>query len=543
MGKKSNQLNLCDTPVYKTQQEVKSKVSNAAYTKDYEANKINVHPTPVTHDMQLSKKQQAILTKDAYTKEGLGAIRSHNIDVGMVNRGDIQQAMKTQKLDDHLKIEYKKEYEENKTKYQFEKALNDVPLIKQNILASKQADPTNSSYGESGRKNMERNEFTKTYCDTAVYKTNKKITELTRDSQYQAQGREAIDKFKGFQSLDISKVGSFVQHMANQENISDNYYREDWENDKDLVYFPANVTDTYETQKKLNKIKAEYGDSAAKDAETHHFNLAESETYKVNQDVIKATSDREYTKKWQKQKIDVKPAAVTPQMELVEKLKVTKDAAYQEQWNKDKLSIHYPPDNPAMLNAKKSSDLEYKKDYNQNVLGAKSHMTADGDLEYVVAKNVQNITGANYSKDAKKAMDNHGYAPEFVQTEAYKINKNITEITSDRYNHAARKDMITYKGYQTMDPAHNPSIQHHAKNADQLNPYIYKEDYEWEKHNFYFPQHATEQYVNQKKLQEKVGAKEYVEDYNKEKKSNKLDLTQTPVYQSAQAAEQFRSDK
>merc|ERR1712131_191430 len=138
------------------------------------------------------------------------------------------------------------------------------------------------------------------------------------------------------------------------------------------------------------------------------------------------------------------------------------------------------------------------------------------------------------------------------QTEAYKINKNITEITSDRYNHAARKDMITYKGYQTMDPAHNPSIQHHAKNADQLNPYIYKEDYEWEKHNFYFPQHATEQYVNQKKLQEKVGAKEYVEDYNKEKKSKEkydaevkghcIGFTSTPHMDTIKQVKPFQND-
>ena len=37
--KKSNQLNLCETPVYKTQQEHKAKVSNAAYTKNYEETK------------------------------------------------------------------------------------------------------------------------------------------------------------------------------------------------------------------------------------------------------------------------------------------------------------------------------------------------------------------------------------------------------------------------------------------------------------------------------------------------------------------------
>ena len=71
--------------------------------------------------MLQSKKQQAVLTQREYTKEGLEAIRSYNIDAGMLNRGDIQQAQKTQKVDDHLKLEYKKDYEENKTKYEFDK--------------------------------------------------------------------------------------------------------------------------------------------------------------------------------------------------------------------------------------------------------------------------------------------------------------------------------------------------------------------------------------------------------------------------------------
>ena len=144
--------------------------------------------------------------------------------------------------------------------------------------------------------------------------------------------QEAIDKFKGFQQMDIMQVGSFVQHAANAENQSDNYYKEDWENDKDLVYFPANMTPVYEEQKKINAIKANYPKEAAKEAETHHFNLAESETYKLAKDVKNATCDREYTKKWQEQKVQVKPAAITPQMELIEKNKVLESLHIGHAW-------------------------------------------------------------------------------------------------------------------------------------------------------------------------------------------------------------------
>ena len=149
--KKSNQLNLCETPTYKTAQDVRGKTSNKAYTKEHEETKFKVNPPPVTHEMIQSQKQQAVLTQKAYTKEGMDALRSYNNDAGMLNRGDIQQAQKTQKVDDHLKLEYKKDYEQNKTKYEFEKALNDVPVIKQNILASKQSDATNSTYGAGGK--------------------------------------------------------------------------------------------------------------------------------------------------------------------------------------------------------------------------------------------------------------------------------------------------------------------------------------------------------------------------------------------------------
>lgn len=167
------------------------------------------------------------------------------------------------------------------------------------MLASKQSDATNTTYGAGGKKSMERNEFTKTYCDTNVYKTNKAITAITRDSLYQAQKQEAIDKFKGFQQLDINqvryryfflisalwdiredfnhfemlqklinfKVGSFKQHMINQENLSDTYYKEDYENEKDLVYFPQTVTQTYENQKKNAEKNFSYDKDAKKKGE------------------------------------------------------------------------------------------------------------------------------------------------------------------------------------------------------------------------------------------------------------------------------------
>ncbi|CBY23888.1 unnamed protein product [Oikopleura dioica] len=524
-----NKLNLCETPVYQTHEALKGKVSNKAYTKDYEEAKINVN-SPSVLMLPMAWKRFVV----------------YNNDASMLNRGDIQQAQKTQKQDDHLKREYRKDYEANKTNYEFEKALNDVPVIKQQILASKQADATNTTYGAGGKQSMERNEFTKTYCDTAVYKTNKAITAITRDSLYQAGKNEAIKSFKGFQALDINQVPSFKQHMANQENLSNVYYTDDYENEKDLVYFPTNITAKYEADKKNAELNADYKTQAAKDAETHKFNLAESETYRNQKDVENKTRPKAYTEKWEQDKCKVIGTAVTKEMELNETLKKTKDSAYTEDWNKAKLNIHYPPDNPLMIQAKKSaqqaSDIQYKKDYRENVLGAKSGADAEGDLEYVVNRTTKAITDDhNYKKDAKDAFENHQYAPEFCETEKYKIAKNITEITSDRYN-TTKETLKNFQGWNTINPADNPLIIHHANNADQLNPYLYKEDYEVEKTLVDYPVHMSEHYQNTKNLKNTLDG--YTEKYEKMKQHNELDLTKTEKYINDEAlSKNYRSDK
>merc|ERR1712037_162940 len=223
---------------------------------------------------------------------------------------------------------------------------------------------------------------------------------------------------KGFQALDINQVPSFKQHMANQENLSNVYYTDDYENEKDLVYFPTNITAKYEADKKNAELNADYKTEAAKGAETHKFNLVESETYKNQKDVESKTRPKAYTEKWEQDKCKVIGTAVTKEMELNKTLKKTKDSAYTEDWDQAKLNIHYPPDNPLMIQAKKSaqqaSDIQYKKDYRENVLGAKSVADAEGDLEYVVNRTTKAITDDHkYKKDAKAAFEEHKYAPEF----------------------------------------------------------------------------------------------------------------------------------
>ena len=97
-----------------------------------------------------------------------------------------------------------------------------------------------------------------------------------------------------------------------------------------------------------------------------------------------------------------------------------------------------------------------------------------------------------------------------------KIAKNITEITSDRYN-TTKETLKTMQGWNTIRPGDNPLIVQHAKNADNLNPYLYKEDYEYDKLDCYYPVTQTQEYTEKKALKQKMN--EYKDDYEKMKKT------------------------
>merc|ERR1712226_461566 len=68
---------------------------------------------------------------------------------------------------------------------------------------------------------------------------------MVNPADYRKSGKEAIEKFKGFQQLDIYKNPYMNRHIINSENLSDFMYREEYEIDKDCVYYPYNTSEKY----------------------------------------------------------------------------------------------------------------------------------------------------------------------------------------------------------------------------------------------------------------------------------------------------------
>jgi hypothetical protein len=166
------------------------------------------------------------------------------------------------------------------------------------------------------------NEYTKSFCETDQYKNAKKITEITRDSIYQAGKEEMIKTHQGFQSLNIREIPSFQQHEANQAALSNARYREDWDEEKEAIYFPAHVSQGYEEKQRAQDAvsDAKYKKDAFDKMKTNKFNIADSEQYQKNEELRKHQSESQYKAEYEKERNNFTNMAVTKEMEQAKQL-------------------------------------------------------------------------------------------------------------------------------------------------------------------------------------------------------------------------------
>ena len=234
-------------------------------------------------ELELAKKRQEIRSDVHYKKDYRENVQGHNIPCPV----DCHQDYKTQaevkaKTNDAA---YKKDYEETKT----------------------------------------QNSITKEYCNTEQYKAQQKVKQCQSHANY-TDFPKTRDEMKGFQQLEITTIPSFMMHARNADQLSEAVYKEDWNIDKECVYFPVQVTEKYAEDKKLNKAMKEYKKDYDQIKTQVHFNQAETEKYLQDKKMADETSDNKGYKKDFRENVQgtMKGTAVTMEMEKNEKLKITK---------------------------------------------------------------------------------------------------------------------------------------------------------------------------------------------------------------------------
>merc|ERR1712096_258677 len=81
---------------------------------------------------------------------------------------------------------------------------------------------------------------------TPVLERAMENTKLQSNLGYQKQKAEAIEQHRGFQNLDASQHPVVQQHKKASELQSVKAYTDEWDQDKQMIYYPAHLTPTYD---------------------------------------------------------------------------------------------------------------------------------------------------------------------------------------------------------------------------------------------------------------------------------------------------------
>ena len=165
-------------------------------------------------------------------------------------------------------------------------------------MSKQQSDKT---YVADAKKSNAKNSFKVT--ENEGYKQAKQVAAATSVRNYSKTKEEAIKLFKGAQNLGYDNP-ELQRHKKIQEQVSKNIYKEDYELEKDAIYYPADWNPGYQ-QQLVTKNEEISSKKRSKQVKSEHvFNACETEIYKNQKS--KKKSELEYNKEWDSEKDKIK---------------------------------------------------------------------------------------------------------------------------------------------------------------------------------------------------------------------------------------------
>merc|ERR1712096_336871 len=236
------------------------------------------------------------------------------------------------------------------------------------------------------------------------------------DREYTKQRAQTAHDYRGYQTMDSRVHPDVVRGQKASDLISDKKYKLDYENDKDVVYFPYTITQEYDDKYNLKRHGEEYKHDYEKTKDKNHYDITDTPVYGQIKDHNIQTNDLNYKQDFEKNKGKLLGTDVTPEMARAHEMEpIRNKQKYQEQAKKDLVKTHVGPDGQeiahAVVMSHKSSPLVYKDDYNKNVLGKSTKDPAIAYPEHDRLKKIHDATNkAAYQKDSK-AQNKHNVYP------------------------------------------------------------------------------------------------------------------------------------
>merc|ERR1712142_276245 len=183
---------------------------------------------------------------------------------------------------------------------------------------------------DKGKAGMAQNQMDKVLKDTpgvVLARDNAKLTSQRGTAEEKAELR---DNYTGYQTMDPQQHPVVTQSKKAKAVLSDKDYKQEWEGEKDDVYYPAHISEEYEAQKAVKdatadaSYKADYESTKAQNA----FQVQKTEAYaKIQKN--KEVADRQYKADYENTKAQNTPLAETNEMKQNKELAKIKDREYK----------------------------------------------------------------------------------------------------------------------------------------------------------------------------------------------------------------------
>ncbi|XP_032631037.1 nebulin-related-anchoring protein isoform X2 [Chelonoidis abingdonii] len=342
------------TPAYQIAKKANELASDVRYHQRYEK------------EMK-GKASHATGTDDAFTKENIDHFSQDYMDEYEEHRGKgsfpamitpaYQHAKKANELASDIK--YKKDHSKMKGAAHFHS------LSAEDNLVLKQAQNVNKLVSEvKYKKDLENSKgHSINYCETPQFKNVSKISKYTSDLKYREKYQNQMKgHYEGIgmdrRTLHAMKVGSLASNIA---------YKSDYKHDNVDYNYPATLTPSYQTTRKLAPLKdVNYRQSIDKLKYSSVTSTPQIIQAKINSQQL---SDLTYRAQYEKTKMNYTLPQDIPQLVKAKaNAELYSEIKYKEGWEKTKgRGFEMNLDSMSLLAAKASrdlaSDIKYKEEY------------------------------------------------------------------------------------------------------------------------------------------------------------------------------------
>ncbi|TFK09827.1 BTB/POZ domain-containing protein 9-like [Platysternon megacephalum] len=342
------------TPAYQIAKKANELASDVRYHQRYEK------------EMK-GKASHATGTDDAFTKENIDHFSQDYMDEYEEHRGKgsfpamitpaYQNAKKANELASDIK--YKKDHSKMKGAAHFHS------LSAEDNLVLKQAQNVNKLVSEvKYKKDLENSKgHSINYCETPQFKNVSKISKYTSDLKYREKYQNQMKgHYEGIgmdrRTLHAMKVGSLASNIA---------YKSDYKHDNVDYNYPATLTPSYQTTRKLAPLKdVNYRQSIDKVKYSSVTSTPQIIQAKINSQQL---SDLTYRAQYERTKMNYTLPQDVPQLVKAKaNAELYSEIKYKEGWEKTKgRGFEINLDSMSLLAAKASrdlaSDIKYKEEY------------------------------------------------------------------------------------------------------------------------------------------------------------------------------------